>query len=417
VGVLLILNDVELNSTSTSIRETVATSVSDTAALAGAGEAEVSDADEEISAGAVLDADATSIENDASPPVELTTGGSHTTTCLSIPIKTLIHTNKKWRSVRACFPNNGGQTKYPLHVWAHGDGQGGKKTQAYYPLLKHLANRGFIAVAFHSCENDSSCDNGYSSFLEIYKIIQYLRINPSVLPVDHKKLYSLSGHSTGGRSVLTIAAQQGKPNYRRKVPRLSKFKDIADNIGAVVTIAGDSMYQEEGWVWLNDERSWTEIKGGRDAIHFNISTVPVMAVAAAGDCLEPPRSSWKNFQLVRSPSKIFINMASVNHINITDSPAVYELIARWSRAHVLDDTRAEDSLYKPNQLQADLRFSLANSSTAPAFQQGPNGTCFVGCSPIHDNSNRVCVPKTLAQVQPAKGWWVCSSMEYGMHHA
>jgi len=374
--------------------------------------------------------------------------------CKHVEVDTLVFSNKNWRSFRACYPTRKG--KFPLHVFAHGDGAGGPSTKDYYPLLRHLAHRGFVAVAFHSCENDSACDDGHSSFLEIYKVIRYLKSpqGRKKVSVDHSKKYSLSGHSTGGRSVLTIAARKDHPEYRKETydtyqppcrnVHCEKVTDmkaqlhaITMNIGAVFAASGDAMYQESGEAYIEDyeamgmDNPWVPIAGAKDAKLFDITTVPVMTVGSAGDCLEPPQSSWKNFQLVSSPNKIFMNIAHRNHMDIATYPPLWELIARWSRAHVLNDAKAEASLYNITELQAELKFSIANPDTAPrvasdgtpAFQEPFSlptyaGTSYVGCSANH--TSPACKAKTLADVvanpedYPGSKtpYWTCASMFY-----
>merc|ERR1711939_609042 len=115
---------------------------------------------------------------------------------------------------------------------------------------------------------------------------------------------------------------------------------------------------------------WMPIAGAKDADKFDISTVPVMVLGAAGDCVEPPQSAWKNFLLISNPTKIFMDMAGVNHMTIANQPPTWELVARWSRAHILGDTTAEASLYKPHQLQKELSFSLGQSAGKQNFQVG-----------------------------------------------
>ena len=112
---------------------------------------------------------------------------------------------------RICYPDDG--KKYPLHFFAHGDWGGGPFSFPYHGIQKEIASHGFVVSMYLSCFYDSMCDNGEGSFMELLKSMSFLESNEGWWneKIEFDAGYSASGHSTGGRVVLMLAALIDNP--------------------------------------------------------------------------------------------------------------------------------------------------------------------------------------------------------------
>jgi hypothetical protein len=107
---------------------------------------------------------------------------------LDVPIPTLKQSQSKYRMARVCQPTSSSRPKvskdplrFPLHIWAHGNGGGGRFLAAYDSLQEQIASYGFVVAAFASCWFDSACDQGESQWLETVKTIQYFEENSQIV--------------------------------------------------------------------------------------------------------------------------------------------------------------------------------------------------------------------------------------------
>ena len=55
--------------------------------------------------------------------------------------------------------------------------------------------------------------NGESQFLETIKTVRFFEKNPAAVPIDFTKSYIASGHNTGGRTVMMLAAVRNNPTH------------------------------------------------------------------------------------------------------------------------------------------------------------------------------------------------------------
>lgn len=203
-------------------------------------------------------------------------------TCATVKIPTL----KRAKTALVCHPDTSAQ--YPLHLLAHGDFGGGLALDSYKPLAKQIASYGFCVVAYASCAIDNFCDNGEASFVEAIKTIQYLEQNSTKVPAVNLTMpYSASGHSTGARVVLMLAAIVDNPQYLQSTKYASlltpEVRRSVSKIKAVVADHADPMY---------------DLKQDPDFGHFNITKMPVMIVTGTNDRIEPLLSGWKDFNLL-----------------------------------------------------------------------------------------------------------------------
>ena len=124
-----------------------------------------------------------------------------------------------YKKTKVCYPDDDQQ--YPLHFFAHGDFGGGPFTFAYGGLIADIVSQGFVVATYLSCSVDQFCDNGQTSFLEVLKAMDYLETEHGWWDthIDFTAGYTASGHSTGGRAVLMLAALKDNPTkYLQDVP-------------------------------------------------------------------------------------------------------------------------------------------------------------------------------------------------------
>jgi predicted dienelactone hydrolase len=167
--------------------------------------------------------------------------------CDTLPIPSLVATFKAFRAARVCAPADGGA--YPLHVLAHGNGGGGPMAVAYHSLQEQLASHGFVVALYLSCAWDSECANGEASFLEVLKTIEALLHAPSAAAWEPRILpgapFTASGHSTGARAVLMLAALRDSPAFLQNTSLGAQVtqahRQLLRNLTAVVADHADPM--------------------------------------------------------------------------------------------------------------------------------------------------------------------------------
>ena len=124
-----------------------------------------------------------------------------------------------YRYAKVCYPNDDQQ--YPLHFFAHGDFGGGPLTFLMEGYIADIVSQGFVVVTYMSCAIDNFCHNGKTSFLEVLKSMEYLETERGWWDnkIDFSAGYTASGHSTGGRAALMLAALKDNPTqYLQDVP-------------------------------------------------------------------------------------------------------------------------------------------------------------------------------------------------------
>lgn len=243
------------------------------------------------------------------------------------------------QAARICYPvTHDKDIKYPVLLFAHGDGAGGSVFNIMYEDLQQLlAGYGFVVPAYLSCWFDTECENGESSFLQALKTMEYLEDHPNKsFPIDFSKPYSVVGHSTGARVALMLAALRDTwyagellPRYLFNTTSLSdqitpRMQSILMQIQAVIAYHPDPMYDD----YLNP-----------DMENFNITHTPVMIITGSDDTdIEPEGSAWYDFLMLRIRNKVFVNVHGASHYDkdfAQDSgPFMAYFAKNWSLGNV-----------------------------------------------------------------------------------
>jgi len=261
------------------------------------------------------------------------------TTCHFIPIPTLTG---RYKTALTCHPLDDGTTTYPLHIFAHGDFMGGSiAIRMYKPHLQELASFGFVVVAFASCPIDHVCHNGQSYIVEALKTIAYLEENHPIddVPIDLNLPYSASGHSTGGRTVLMLAAARDSVEYLQSpdidfIDLTARDRRILNKIVAVVGDHPDPMYES----FYNP-----------DVSHYNITQTPTMIITGTRDMFpvgERVYSAWGNFVFMpRLTNRVFLNIEGATHNGPILSHTETKYVAYFSQFHVMGNETAGAMIY------------------------------------------------------------------------
>jgi hypothetical protein len=255
--------------------------------------------------------------------------------CETIAIPTLTAPIARFRSAVVCYPNENGNV-YPLHLLAHGDFGGGGDLFSYQGLQKQIAGYGFVVVAWASCSADVFCDNGEGSFLEAIKTIQFFEAeqNRKLTPIDFDSAYSASGHSTGARVVLMLAAIIDTPAYLSGTKYAANLTDEVraslSKIRAVVADHPDPM---------SDDTQYPDLS------HFNITKTPVMIITGTNDRIEPLLSGWDNFKLLQTPNKVFMNIANATHLQPIEAHKEGPYLSFFSQYFALANITAAGMIY------------------------------------------------------------------------
>jgi len=261
------------------------------------------------------------------------------TICHFIPIPTLTG---RYKTALTCHPLDDGTTTYPLHIFAHGDFMGGSiAIRRYKPHLQELASFGFVVVAFASCPIDHVCHNGQSYIVEALKTIAYLEEHHPIdgVPIDLNLPYSASGHSTGGRTALMLAAARDSVEYLKSpaidfINLTARDRRILHKIVAVVGDHPDPMYDS----YFNP-----------DVSHYNITQTPTMIITGTRDMFpvgEPVYSAWGNFVFMpRLTNRVFLNIEGATHNGPVLSHTETKYVAYFSQFHVLGNETAGAMIY------------------------------------------------------------------------
>ena len=128
---------------------------------------------------------------------------------------------------------------------------------------------------------DSECGHeGEAQFLDLLRTASYLETHPTWAPrIDFSKNYSISGHSTGARAVLMLAALRDTPQYLRNVSSIwplitPNLRQSLGRIASVVSDHPDDMYNPI----FNP-----------DLENYQITHTPVLIFTGSKDTLEPNR--------------------------------------------------------------------------------------------------------------------------------
>lgn len=194
----------------------------------------------------------------------------------------------------------------------HGDGGGGRALLlGYSTLFNKIAREGFCVVAPYSCSSDSECMSGETSYLEILKTLAYFKGNREMsekYPIDYARNVTVSGHSTGARAALMVAALKDTVHTDRAyLAGTAAGKELTtdlistlDWITSVVADHPDKMY---------DPKLNPDVEG------FKITATPVLIITGSKDTwIEPKNSAWKDFEMITAVYRIFIDVKGRGHL-------------------------------------------------------------------------------------------------------
>jgi hypothetical protein len=235
-----------------------------------------------------------------------------------------------YRYSKICYPDDG--KKYPLHFFAHGDFGGGPFSFAYDPLITDIVSQGFVVSMYLSCSIDQFCNNGETSFLEVLKSMSHLE---NYSPdnwwndiIDFNVGYTASGHSTGGRVVLMLAALKDNPTeYLMGQPDIVSQITPEQRVGiqkfkAFIADHPDPMYNKQN----------------PDVTNFKVTSTPILIITGSKDIIEPELSAWKDFSMITSPFKVYIDMKGARHVSPIFSHTEGPYIGYFSQCFINPDS-------------------------------------------------------------------------------
>lgn len=224
-----------------------------------------------------------------------------------VPVLTaLISTDK---AVRLCWPTTDNERKlWPLHLLLHGDFGGGLFSFPYYGLQEHIASQGF-AVAFPlSCAwSPFECNGGNGAFVDVLQLLCWFEAQSDHWwhrVIDSRVPYTATGHSTGGRAVLMLAALRDSPEYLANSPELtgqitSKHRAALQKLVAVAGYHADDMLLPSY---------------NPDVEGYRTTATAVFILTGSRDTIEPNRSGWHDFAALETPDKIFVDVQGAGHL-------------------------------------------------------------------------------------------------------
>jgi len=303
--------------------------------------------------------------------------GQYEVRCNTLPVPGLTAFVPLFRTARICYPKAEGT--FPLHLFAHGDWGGGAFFWlGYSGLQEQLASYGFVVPAYLSCWFDIECSNGQASFLEALKTLTFLERHPNIAPVDWTKPYSASGHSTGGRAVLMLAALRDNPAFLDNTTFASEvtpdMRTALVKLKAAIADHPDPMYDE---------------KQNPDIPNFRITETPVFVITGSADYwIEPQGSAWRDFQMISSPDKVFINVHGAGHLEPNLYHSEGPFVAFFARAFALGDVAARAKIYGEGAGSLQRTLELAQPGD---YNSGTDEVAFLACS-----RDKTAVPQIFA---------------------
>eukprot|EP01063_Lacrimia_lanifica_P041801 TRINITY_DN9823_c0_g1_i1.p1 TRINITY_DN9823_c0_g1~~TRINITY_DN9823_c0_g1_i1.p1 ORF type:complete len:324 (+),score=69.89 TRINITY_DN9823_c0_g1_i1:142-1113(+) len=259
--------------------------------------------------------------------------------CVSVPAPRLREVLPWYRTVRACWPARGGSAaRYPLHVFAHGDFGGGASYEPDYAgLQEDLARGGFVVAGYLSCWVDAECANGELDVVQALLVVDLLAGGAAGrgIPVDIDVPWTASGHSTGARAVLMLAAAADTPAYltgTAVAPYMTPaLRAHLPRLAAVAADHPDPMYNA---------------RQNPDVPHYNVTRTPALIITGTRDGIEPRGSGWRDFTMLATPARAFVNIAHDTHLE-PNAPHPHEarFIAAYARCQALRDAAACTDVY------------------------------------------------------------------------
>jgi len=321
----------------------------------------------------------------ASDTIDLSKEASVKVKCKNVYMPELIASLNIYKKSRICYPDDG--NKYPLHFFGHGDFGGGPFSFAYDGLLKDIVRQGMVVCMYLSCAIDKQCDNGNGSFMEILKSMSFLETNTGWWndKIDFDIGYSASGHSTGGRAVLMLAALIDNPtkylaNTKYAALITSQQRTSIQKFQAIIGDHPDPIYAAP-LTYLDN---------------FVVDKLPVMIVTGSSDRIEPKLSAWKDFRTITTPEKVYVNMLDSGHLGPLLGHKEGPYIAYFSQCWIskLDDAGTCAKIYGSG---SDAMVNTLSIATTGDRNTGDGKVGFLTCGDggynPHEFAN-YCEPKS-----------------------
>ena len=292
--------------------------------------------------------------------------------CSTLQIPSLVAKLAAFRAARVCAP--AGAAAYPLHALAHGDSPvgAGVIAAAYHGIQEQIASYGFVVPLHLSCGTDSECSNGEADFLEVLKTIEALQNDTTWRPRLAPVPYTASGHSTGARAVLMLAALRDSPTYLANTSLAAQLtpshRRVLRNLVAVMADHPDPM---------------DDPKQNPDRPHYHVTATAVLIITGSKDltlpqglCCEPRGSGWADFEELATPDKVFVDVAGAGHLQPLESHSEGPFIARYAQLYAQANSTAGDLIF--GDAAGSLRRTLP-IATPPAANLGEGRVGFLGC--------------------------------------
>ena len=203
--------------------------------------------------------------------------------------------------------------------------------------------------------------------------------------IDYTVPYSVAGHSTGARVALMLAAIRDDPTYMDNTKYAAlltpHLRETVSKIGVAIGDHPDPMMRNAD-------------KGGPPHWGRSVSHMPVMIVTGSRDYIEPSGSGWRDFSLMTTRDKLFLNIINGTHMfdrSPLEGHPEGPWMARYLRYYLLQDQRSAQYLF------GDGTDSLVHASglidtTDRDRNQGQSFVGFLAC-----RSGEVGVPAAAAR--------------------
>ena len=216
--------------------------------------------------------------------------------------------------------------------------------------------------------------DGAGSYLELLKTAAFLRNSSSWSSrIDFSRNYSVSGHSTGARSVLQLAAlKDTRASYMSQLPGASLLTPTLQRelwqIGAVISNHPDSMYNP---------------KYNPDLAHYAVFETPVFIITGSADTtIEERGSAWRDFSMLQTPDKVFVDVKGADHSEPIEGHRMGDFIAAYSRLYALGDSSSSPAIFGTGPKSIRGSIAIAGPSDPNTGGGGPGGNQsfgYLGC--------------------------------------
>jgi len=165
---------------------------------------------------------------------------------------------------------------------------------------------------------------------------------------------------------LMLAAIKDNPDYLEKLSFASQITSTMraslSKLKAVIADHPDPMYS----------RFFSP-----DIPNFKVKSTPVFVITGSKDQLEPNASGWKDFQMVSSQNKVFLNMHGSSHLEPNFFHREGPFIAYFAQFFALGDAAAGQRIYGSGPLALRNILEIARPGDK---NSGDGKVAFLACS-------------------------------------